>query len=636
MSRPFRWILVALVAIAAAALVVLMSGKGVELARIADPNTYTVDVTDYTPRASLLDALLTDDDLETKVPKFDPGLVHPVAIDGWNINLSAAVIRLDVPMIEPDHEADLVVLHPSYAAAIQAAAQHKRGTVLPSVNMIDGLAKQFDDGLYAAIDLAYYQGLNQTLASHVSLVKRIFEKTGPQSPAAPFLAAGLEVAGEHVSAADAAAQRRYGAAFAADEVSSKPIGFYTWTRPLEACFRFLRFFQRPTQNTRVATAIADALRADPGLRADYQKAIQFYSKLTNPPKHGSLWDLVEDRTRSTENLALFPSSRSRETELFERLFPSGLPPSANLMKEFVQRIRSGEVKLAPSADSGWYDYQVFALEALVLPEKMRENTKLLLTKSYKQRMIDAFQALVTKRRETHSRLLEAAPTSAVPVPLEQLQIEPPLRLEPALTYYLRTAGGYEFLLKFLTETVGEKDLKSLHALRQAGPRAKDLLTELRDMRDLFVGFYLAGCQDIGLAPEAFESDGIDRERCLSLATEWLAGGWKSDSDLAADTRVGIPISTDPGRGVTRLWVTLGVRLARLDTRFERAPKVRPASGGEWVDATAAKLGSKEFTITVDEFAEVELKGLRVLNRVELRAICDRHKTKEAIVNALSQ
>jgi hypothetical protein len=37
---------------------------------------------------------------------------------------------------------------------------------------------------------------------------------------------------------------------------------------------------------------------------------------------------------------------------------------------------------------------------------------------------------------------------------------------------------------------------------------------------------------------------------------------------------------------------------------------------------------------VEEFAEVELPGLRSLTRQELRAICDREKTREAIVKAL--
>jgi hypothetical protein len=37
---------------------------------------------------------------------------------------------------------------------------------------------------------------------------------------------------------------------------------------------------------------------------------------------------------------------------------------------------------------------------------------------------------------------------------------------------------------------------------------------------------------------------------------------------------------------------------------------------------------------VDEFAEIDLPGFTVLNREDLRAVCDREQTREAIVAAL--
>jgi len=43
-----------------------------------------------------------------------------------------------------------------------------------------------------------------------------------------------------------------------------------------------------------------------------------------------------------------------------------------LMKELVRRIKSGEVDLQPKEGSGWYDYQVYALETLLMPEKGEE------------------------------------------------------------------------------------------------------------------------------------------------------------------------------------------------------------------------------------------------------------------------
>src|SRR5262249_35233609 len=152
----------------------------------------------------------------------------------------------------------------------------------------------------------------------------------------------------------------------------------------------------------------------------------------------------------------FPASTSRETVLFEKLFPNGLPPNTQLMRELVGRIRSGEVPLKPRPDSGWYEYQVYALETLLLPEKGEERDKLLLTKSYKKRMLEAFQVLITKRRETHARQMKSATLAAAPPPA---QVRPRLRVEPCPSYYLRTARAYAFLANFLQASVGEEVLK---------------------------------------------------------------------------------------------------------------------------------------------------------------------------------
>src|SRR5262249_47305603 len=147
---------------------------------------------------------LSDDRPEDKKAQiFDPAMVHPTPVGPngqWLLNESAAVFRLDVPAIKPDQDVGLLDLHASYAAA--CGKDPKVRGILPSVNMIDGKAKQFDDGLYAALDLAYYQGLKNTLRSHVDLVKHLYEKVGSTSPAAPFLAASLELAGIHVEPAE--------------------------------------------------------------------------------------------------------------------------------------------------------------------------------------------------------------------------------------------------------------------------------------------------------------------------------------------------------------------------------------------------------------------------------------------------
>jgi glucose/arabinose dehydrogenase len=107
-------------------------------------------------------------------------------------------------------------------------------------------------------------------------------------------------------------------------------------------------------------------------------------------------------------------------------------------------------------------------------------------------------------------------------------------------------------------------------------------------------------------------------------------------DLAEDTRVAVPIYVDPFQGTTRLWVTLGVRLTKLEARFVRAPRLKPAEGeGDWKEVEGWKLHAARHVIPVDEFAEVEVRTLAPPNREELRRLCDEHKTREKIVEALS-
>jgi hypothetical protein len=346
--------------------------------------------------------------------------------------------------------------------------------------------------------------------------------------------------------------------------------------------------------------------------------------------------LCAEKKVLSQAVSLYPPSASRETELFTKLFMNTLPLNVDLMKELIRRLRSGEVDLKPNEASGWYEYQVYALETLLLPEKGQEKDKLLLTKSYKERMLEAFKALMTKRRETHVRQLakDKAPMAAPPPPVEK--VKPRLRIEPAPSYYLRTARAYAFLANFLEATAGKELLQSLHGLKKDGERSPTLLAELHDMRDRFYGFYLVSADDIGLKPALAKEEGVDQEKCYNLATDWLATAF-DDPDLAVDTRVMVPIFIDVPRQKTRVWVTLGVRLTKLEARYARPPQLKPANGSlDWKEVEPGKLEGANYLIAVDEFAEVELNGLKVLSREELRKICDEQQTKEKIVEALAR
>ena len=589
-----------------------------------EDETETVDVTDYTPPKD--DGIpLADDRVEDKAPAFDPNRVDRRPVEGFSLNTSGSVLKLEIPLTKPDWNPERLALHPSYAAALKGA----RGTVLPSVNLVDGKAKQFDDGLYAALDRAYYLGHGEAMKGHLDLIRRIRAKVAPGSAAADYLAAGLVLAGDPGEFPPKS--RSLAEEFRSKEVLSKPIGFYTWDKALSDCFRVLRFFAQAIDDPKIPVEIGRVLGEDAGLRRDYERAFKFYAGLTAPLVGRTPLDYVAGTPGGPPAaVALFPPSTSRENELFRRLFPLGLPPGAGLMRELVLAIRSGKVDLTPREGAGWYDHQAYALETLLLPEKGEESAHLLLTKAYKKRMLQAFQALMTKRRETHSR--QIPPMAAAEKPMAP-RLQPRLRVEPNPTYYLRTARSYAFLAGFLESTLGEETLRSLKGLREGGERAMDLRTELAFMRDLFYGLHLLSCEDIGQAPGVREGELVDPGAAEKVATGWLAGR-DSDPDLGVDTRVAVPVYNNPQTGAVRLWMTIGVRLDALDVSYARPPSLRPPiAGGEWKTVEPDDLFPIQYLIPVDEFAEVELDGNRVLDRGELRATCDRLKTKEKIVGA---
>jgi len=613
-------------------------------------NYRVVEYTDYSPPAEHEEAQLADDTLDEKTPAFDAAVVDSRPLKDWELNASAAVVRLDCPMIKPDVDGVMLVLRPSYSEAIKAAKEH--GPLLPSANMLDGAAKQFDDGLYAALDLACFRGELGLGPAAPDWVATVFQRLPQASPARPFLAAALELAGRKValSAAERTEKDRLLADFDENKAASKPIGFYDWTPELKQVWRFYRFLQRefgPDDPDKLAVprGVAAVLKDNPKLREQYRAINAFYGRLTSPliclpvdvliDTQKGLPELAKQHGTRHETVAVFPPSTSRETELFERLFPLGLPADVNLMAELVRRVRSGEVDLKPGKNDGWYPYQVYALETLLLPSKGQEKDKLLLTAEYKKRLVEAFKALVTKRRETHARQLAPASKATCPAPLGERAVNPRLRIEPCATFYLRTARAYAFLQDFLRATAGRERLAELHGLKRGGQREPPLGAELDAIRQRFYGFYLIACEDVGMKPQLLAGEPVDQPAAKQAALKWLET-LDTDPDLACDTRVSVPIYVDPGRRVTRLWATLGVRLAFLEADYARPPQVRPkAEGGPWTDVEFWQLGHSRYVIPVDEFAEIELAGLNALTRDELRAACDRYRTKEEIVRGLA-
>jgi hypothetical protein len=634
MKRGWK-IAIALLAVplAAAAIVFFASRAGYEW--------YEQEHTDVQP--GKLPDLLADDKLEDKHPRFDATLIDSRLLENWQINSSGAVIRLDVPDIRSDDHEALQRLYPDYASA--AKALDAAGfDVLPSVNLLGGKAKQFDDGLYAAMDQYMAKNDEEGVRSVELCVRQVLTELNPKGEAYAWLFAALEV-GQFVAPEEH--QRRppqvdeFVTRFMADRTQSTPVGFYTWDEGLKRTFQFLRYLQQPfTARDGPPDAIARAIRKNSQALEQYERMLEFYAKLTNPFAGLSLLPLSDSAydgqslaqiagSAGVEPVASFlPYSDAKENKLFEGLYPNGAPPDANLMQDMIRAIRDGKLDLTPDADSGWYDWQLHALETLLLPGKGRENEKLLLTKKYKLRLVDAFKSMVTKTRETHIRGMSVKSGSAAPMP--EGGLKPRLRVEPNPTYYLRIARSYGFLQTFFSAAV--EDLNHTPGWREQGHRGIPLGDELQNMRLLFYGLYFVSCEDIGLSPQLMHDEDADPDYTRALAVTWLQG-WHTDLDLAVDTRVAVPVYRMPGE-YTRFWCTVGVRPIKLTAHYVRPPSWRPMAGGEWEEVPDNRLEPGNWVILGDDFIEVQLEGDATLTREDLRIACGARSTKEKIAEAL--
>lgn len=644
------------VRVAVAALLVIAGGVGLfwVVRHKQQQDTYEVERTDIKP-ATVRD-LLADDDPAAKKPVFDPDLfdsrLFGPADNRWQINQSAALLALDVPDLTPDRDDHLLRLYPDYARAARDLAG-RDVNLLPSVNLVGGKAKQFDDGLYAALELHMASNREQGLRSIEVLLRQMMTECGPRTEAYAWIWAALYLGGYITG--DEAARRPAGAetflrSFDARHHESDVVGFYEWSAELKNCFRFLRYLQQDFPGRAgLPDALLRALLKNPSCVEMYQRMLGWYARQTNPLDRVNLLDLAETgddvreiahRKGVIASLHFLPYSKSRETELFNRLYPEGLPGAgAELMVDFIKAIRDGKLDLKPGTDSGWYDYQLYALEAFVLPERGAENTKLVLSKKYKLRLIEAFKAMVTKHRETHIRQVGVAGNAAASADRERPagRLSPRLRIEPNPTYFLRYARSYAFLQKFLVSDV--EDLNTLHGARAGGWRGLPLGDELEEMRLLFYGLHLVSCEDIGMKDELLANEVENKDLARALAAKWLKG-WQDDPDLSADTRVAVPVFFDFGK-TTKFWGTIGVRGVPLDARWQTRPSWRPLPGegeqpGDWQQMEWHQLDRSRYVILVDEFAEFALKGSTALPRSQFRKICDRATTKEEVLKLLGE
>jgi hypothetical protein len=561
------------------------------------------------------------------------------------LDLSQQVLGLDIPEWLAEEDRLLPTLPKRrFAGFVSAAALAMK-------------AKQFDDGLYAATELAAQNGAGR-YPGKVLLLRTLASNLAEETPAnaAELLAVlcgacelgGLKVA---VPRSLEAEVKETVADFLRNELRSKPIGFYTWTRDLESIFRQDRMLQGPLRNEQGIRALLRALKADDKLRTTYVSYLNLIARLTNPFAEADLRPLLAEGDKDSKQappkeVFFFPPSKAHETDLMKKLFGDRpIPDGFNLMDELIARIRSGALQVKPTEQSGWYDYLTWSIEPLAIPERMPEAKRLHLDQRYREHLLELFKGIYALTRETHARQLEMVQAGAALFRrrVKKIYIHPELTAEPLATFYLRRALSYRFVHQVLAETFDSDALRRLHRLTPTRRSELSLAEELDDMEALFYGAHLTVSRQLGLTTDGTSDVGSSKgpEADAGQFAEWAAK-LEEDEDLGQDARMMVPVFFDVQRRKTKVWLFLGWTTKPLRISFATPPRVvntAPAAGG-LLARLVGKLKQPEivFTGTYQELAcpvTAEVYVEKILNRDEFRSHCDAYQTESAILESLS-
>jgi len=564
-------------------------------------------------------------------------------------------------------------LFPSFAEA----ANNAQYPVLPSIEFCGQRGKFFDDGMYSAIELSLDKGIGTMKGGRQEMLKEIItelkskleSKSGRAKDAYKdaliFITTAYILGGNTADNLDIPkdivreAKKDADNFIKNDPYSSKPIGFYTWTEELMFIFRRDRYLQKlldPNKSDEFAMALAlsSVIGSTENTKLKVSFIIDFFRHLTNPTRFSSPIDYItvfdncdkvlndatlfnEAQRKAIEKKMLFafaPPSRSKEVDLMNSL--TSISGKGGLMGELIKAIKEGRISLKPDENNGWYQYQQFALECLLKFDETDEARKINIDDKYRKRLESAFAVMLTQARETHVKTLEKGVTMAEP-PEErviEIDVSPEFTIEPIATYYLRVARGYRFLEGVLNQYLDD-EWTTLKPLYNGKESTETLKTHLKYIKNLFYGFYLESCVNIGIEPE-LEKDEItdDMRGVINQAKRYLTF-WQDplsgDPLMGEDIRVIVPVGRTEG-GIL-CWAVLGVQPIVFNVSYENKPKVLTKTHGVKLEVNYE---TSTYTLLIPEFTEVIMRADEILTRDEFRKICDECKTADKIRSALEK
>lgn len=595
------------------------------------------------------------DDVEDEVatdqalPTFDPARVRPETYNDKSVNLSSAVTRLDLEPLRRDRDDELSKIHPSFRDAVESV-KSAGVPVLASVDLINAKSRPFEAGMIAALEEHWFHGGAEGMPGDLSFLRRLAATLPVDCRAAAYFAVGLELAGVEIPATNVAARDYFAKRYSTETAQRESTHFGLWNERTDACYRVNRFFQMEfdLDDFDWMQPLLQSLRSDASLAEDYRRILSRWQRVANATSRLTMMDLVDsrgavelvrlkrDRKITSSAVSLFPPRSHRELELARRLFPLGYSAEEDIWNAMVAAIRQERLDLRPQQKSGWFDYQVYALETLLNPQRGDEACSLSLSGRYLRRRME-----VPWERTTFSEITPSGDKNSGASSERELQtghslFSPRLRLEPAPTFYVRMARSYRFLDGALSDLIAEPQLSQLYGLTAGGKRNSPLIQELRQLRRLFYGCYALSIEDLGMKLELDETELTELEESRSVAQEWL-GRLIDDPDLAMDARIVIPIVSDSRRDVTSALAVLGVRVCRLEASYrdDAVPRVRDSnSGEEWTPLEPFQLGESSYLLPVDDLNSVKIPRSHVPTHVEFQKLCDELVEREKVLTRL--
>jgi|GEM_PF-1041800 len=552
-------------------------------------------------------------------------------------------------------------LFPSFVEASKAAS----GTPLLSVDVCGYAYDQFGWGALTATDVKLEDGLGvleagkqRFLIDLLARVKTIYDNTSGDAHThaggtMAFLVAGImlgradgtlppEVSVREEIIDEAEAQKT---AF----LSQYPQAFYatapwTWREDLTRIIVRDRWLSQPLEpgdrdyhSLEKAMVLTEALNSDPALLEQQRFLWDLYSSLVGAGYSFTVPEMTEimagddyatvvadpnkrflevkrDAIALGVPFRLMPETRSMEYFLVDLLVEDRKKVSFGTFENVVRSVRAAEVTLTPEAGASWRAFEAYALDALIRPGETPESGKISMDDAYKSRLISRLTYAIVQEPGGSGNLGGGGAGG----------LGPAFTVEPVPSYYLYLARSLDPLGSALSEYLGVA-YGELHGFRAGGAVTPTLEGELGNARELFYGFYLESCYNLGMSPAA---GGVGDAKAAVERARNFAGGWASDPVFGADIRRLIPIAPaktlEGGDGINCLAV-LGVRVVEIVVEYDTQPKV---TGGE------PTLGPASYTILVPVIVEVVTPGREVMPHEDYIALCDRYDTPDALANAL--